>query len=280
MRYTLLFLMLVSGLVALQAQEVNFRLIYVDTFPGEQPGHDLAIKNSTVFREVFYGSKYAIDAPRFQHTIYLKRTIQSTCLQGIDHIVTIDSVAKTLTWRSIIKKGPCEEVGSRQIVIAVARPPSDYTVQFDTTWLNQEHHTPVPIAELPLNGVSCQLDHSAGGFFYPIPAVITTDSLYLRYKLGEALNCTSRIDFSSTLILANNYGGDCLMRLIPHAYFDPITNTLILEVHNIWGGCRAGGRESLAVVVPKPPTEDFQVVFQEIQIDSWEEYNEQFLRKN
>lgn len=276
----ILFISLVN-LSPISAQEVSFSLVCIDTLVEIPSDNELVIGNSSTFREVFYENRYAINAPRFQHTIYLQRTIQATCVQNINHQVTLDSEAQTLTWYSGITQGNCEELVTRQITIAVPRPPIGYEVQFDTSWIKQETKSVVPAAtELALNSVSCQLDQSAGGSFYPVPAVITTDSLYTRYWLGEALRCTSKMDFSSELILANTYGGDCMMRLMPHAFFDPITNTLVLEVHNIWGGCRAGGRKPLALVVPRPPTEDFRVVFQEIQVDSWEEYNEQFLRKN
>ncbi|MCB0639452.1 MAG: hypothetical protein KDC54_22655, partial [Lewinella sp.] len=66
-------------------------------------------------------------------------------------------------------------------------------------------------------------------------------------------------------------GGDCLMRLRPHAYFDPVTRVAVLDVFNIWGGCRAGGHEAIQLRMGRPAGA-FRVLVQEIQVDSEEEY--------
>ena len=175
MRHSLVLLILFFGIVSSKTQEVNFSLVSIDTLPALQhnSSDELIIQNSSTFREVFRDNRYAINAPRFQHTIYLQRTIQATCVQNINHQVTLDSEAQTLTWYSGITQGNCEELVTRQITIAVPRPPIGYEVQFDTSWIKQETKSVVPTAtELALNSVSCQLDQSAGGAFYPVPAII------------------------------------------------------------------------------------------------------------
>lgn len=276
MRFSLLTLLLSLSLCSLSAQLISFRIVHIDTqehsaldaFAGEH-----VIGNSNVFRDVFSNYKYDVKHPSFRHTIYLKRTIQGNCLQNISNSVTMDSLNQTITWLSTIERGVCEESNTRHIVIAISRPPMGYDIQFDTNWVdNQALTTGQYISDVQLNPISCKLEDVAGGAFFPVPAVIDNDSLYLRYTIGEALSCNA-VDFSSSLILANIYGGDCHMQLRPHPYFDPVTNTLVLQVYNIWGRCRAGGRKPLAVVATRPQQQSFKVVFEEIQVDSWAEYH-------
>ena len=62
------------------------------------------------------------------------------------------------------------------------------------------------------------------------------------------------------------------MQLMLHSFYDPLTNTLIVDVYNIYGGCRAGRWKPIVAIVPKPQREKFNVLFQEIQLENWAEY--------
>ena len=275
MRYTLLLMLTLCCWNAGQAQLINYTLISIDTqyYAQQDSGaRERIIDNNSTFWEVFRGSKYSINPPRFHQQILLQRSIQEDCLQSISHSITVDSLNKTVRWRSTLERGTCGAMNARHFVIAIRRPPPDYEILFDTAWVPASQTTDLKAVEVPLNPISCKLDYLAGSSFHPLPAIITTDSLYLSYYLGDALKCTSPIDFDSDIVLAHTYGGDCHMQLKPHSFFDPVTNTLVLDVYNVYGGCRAGGRTPLALVVPKPKNENYNVLFQEVQVEDWAEY--------
>lgn len=272
MRYTLAFLPFLFSVSLAQAQLIAHQLVSIDTQQSPLT-EELVINSNSIFHEVFRNSKYTFSQPRLHQTILLRRTIEEECLQRITNTVIKDTSKQTVTWLSTLERGVCTEKRTRHMVIAIPRPPADFEVIFDTLWTDidtsrQDQKT----AKIPLNPISCELTPTAGSSFYPLPAVINNDSLYMRYWLGGALSCRPAIDFTSEMILANSYGGDCHMQLRPHSFFDPLTNTLILDVYKVYGGCRAGGQIPLAVLIPKPPGEKFAVVFQEIQIDNWTEY--------
>ena len=68
------------------------------------------------------------------------------------------------------------------------------------------------------------------------------------------------------------------MRLYPHAVWEVSSNRLVLTTYNVWGGCRAGGFQTL-LLKTRRPAESFTVEFREVQVESAQEYL-QVLGKN
>lgn len=260
-------------------QSIDYNIVVLDTsehfnpspYSGAHLDSNLIIDSDSVFKEVFRWSPFKVGHPRFTKAIWLKRTIHGSCLTQIENTVVIDSTKRTVTWNTLIESGNCKSKNTRHIVIQIPTPPNNFTILFDTTFLN---HKPDISITKSLEMSSFQytpLATSQFPFLGSFRMVIDNDSLFTIWKEKDIDYETP--DFRENLILANSYGGDCLMRLQPHAFFDAITNTLVLNVYNIWGGCRAGGRESIAVLVERPK-DNFSVVFHEIQLDSWSEYKQ------
>ena len=271
----MLLLLTLACLTYTLAQQIEFELVNVDTQYHDRQNRlpdELIIDNQSTFWRFLSERKYNIVPPRFPDKIFISRSIQADCIQRITNTVVLDSVQQTVTWLSTLERSTCAEKKVRHLTISIPRPPEGYSVLFDTLWTTASQPLNTQITEIPMNNLTCKLNRVAGLPLYPLPVVINSDSLYQAYQLGDAINCTSRIDFDSELILASTYSGDCLMHLMPHSFFDPITNTLVLKVYNIYGGCRAAGRVPLAVVVPKPSQEGYKVLFQEIRVENWEEY--------
>lgn len=72
-------------------------------------------------------------------------------------------------------------------------------------------------------------------------------------------------DFSKESLLAYRAGGDCHMRLMIDVLVDRPARKYLVEIVNIWGGCRAGGRRAGWLVIERVP-EGYSVDFREIQI--------------
>ncbi|MCO6509192.1 MAG: hypothetical protein J5I65_00195 [Aridibacter famidurans] len=72
-------------------------------------------------------------------------------------------------------------------------------------------------------------------------------------------------DLSKESLLAYRAGGDCHMRLLIDVLVDRAARKYLVEIVNIWGGCRAGGRRAGWLVIDKVP-DDFSVEFREIHI--------------
>lgn len=117
---------------------------------------------------------------------------------------------------------------------------------------------------------TCGLIAESTSFGYPT-MVIDNDSLFAIWKKA-GIEC-EKPDFSKQLLLTGTYRGDCHMQLEHHPTYDPITNTLILTTYNIWGGCRAGGHQSFAILIEKP-SEAFTVLYLERQVEGREEYSQ------
>ena len=263
-------------------QHIDFNIVVLDTSEHFNPSpysnarfdSNLIIDHDSIFKEVFYWSPFTVGRPKFKEAIWLKRSIHGSCLSNIKNTVTIDSIKRTVTWNASIQSQNCKSKETRHIVIQIPTPPANYDILFDTTLLKNKTN---------LNEInSTIIDDLEVSFFHCAPfvlpryidskrTVIHNDSLFTAWNKKE-MNC-EKPDFKKNLILAKSYGGDCHMRLMPHPFFDPITNTLVLNVYNIWGGCRAGGRKSIVILVEKPK-EQFSVVFQEIQLESWSEYEQ------
>ena len=263
-------------------QNIDFNIVVLDTskhfnsspYANDRLDDNIVIDCDSIFKETFRWSPLSVDCPKFTEAIWLKRTIKGSCLTKIENAVIIDSTKRTVTWNTIVKSANCKSKDIRHIAIQIPTPPNDFEVLFDTVFLKQEDKSN--------DIISTNLKKS---YFQCIPpslsqitsllgssrVVIDNDSLFNNWK-KEGMNC-KKPDFSKYLILAGSYGGDCHMRLIPHIFFDPITNTLVLYAYNIWGGCRAGGNKSF-VILAERPKEKFSVVFQEIQLESSFEYKQ------
>lgn len=72
-------------------------------------------------------------------------------------------------------------------------------------------------------------------------------------------------DLSKESLLSYRVGGDCHMRLLIDVLVDRAAGKYLVEIVNIWGGCRAGGRRAGWLVIDKVP-ENFSVEFREIHI--------------
>ncbi len=261
-------------------QNLDFDIVVLDTcehfnpspFTSARLDSNIVIDSDSVFKEVFRWSQFTLGSPRFKEAIWLKRTIRGSCLTKIENAVIIDSTKRTVTWNTIVESANCKSNDTRHIVIQVPTPPSDFEILFDTI-LSKHELEPNNTINDKLEVSSLQCDFETPFRFLSISGiVINNDNLFTYWKKKEGINC-EKPDFSKKVMLAGSYGGDCMMRLIPHLSFDPVTNTLVLNVYNIWGGCRAGGNKSFAILVGKPK-QYFNVVFQEIQLESWSEYKQ------
>lgn len=262
-------------------QNIDFNIVILDTAEHFNPSpyanahldSNLIIDNDSMFNKVFLWTTFQVHPPNFTETIWLKRTIKDGCLTKIENAVNVDSTKQTVTWNTTVESANCNSKDTRHIVVQIPTPPNNYTVLFDTVFLKHDaevskiNNTIIDsLAVFPYQcELSTQFKFSASG------TVIDNDSLFAYWKKDET-NC-EKPDFSKKLFLINSYGGDCYMRLIPHVFFDPITNVLVLNAYNIWGGCRAGGSKSIAILVDKP-NENFNVVFQEIQLENRSEYEQ------
>ena len=270
-------LLLLSDCIYAQTP-VSYQVVHIDTATHFNPSRynpeffdkDLVIDNDSTFKAAFYWSRFSTGKPRFSETTWLKRTIQRNCMSQLQHQVMLDSIKKTVTWLTTVTSSKhCTTADTRHVVISIPTPPDDYQFKFETVYSkvnlpNRKIQT-LDLSSLPFEKQEI-LDSSSR---LKKRVVIDDESLLSdqeKQKLGT--------DFSKNLILVSSYGGDCNLRLMPHAWHDSITGTLILTVYNIWGGCRAGGRQTLYLEIAKPAGE-FDIVLQEIQVESWSEYKEQ-----
>ncbi|MFK7784634.1 MAG: hypothetical protein AB8B56_05955 [Crocinitomicaceae bacterium] len=276
-----LFILLISVLpINVFGQNIDFDIIILDTseqfntwsYADSSPDLDVIIDSDSMHRETFRWSTFTVRRPRFREVIWLKRTIHGDCLTGIENIVTIDSSNRTVTWTSAVESANCDSKSTRHIVIQIPKPPDGFEVIFDLKSVRSESEKNTPIHEnLEIDALSCQKLFDEHHYYRGPTGVIDNDSLFTIWN-KNGMSC-EKPDFSKKLLLAGSYGGDCHMKLETHLSFDPITNTMILNVYNIWGGCRAGGSRSFAILVEKPK-ESFDIVFQEIQVESRSEYDE------
>ncbi len=280
MKNTLIVLMICVLSITAFGQNMNFDAIVLDTsehfnlspFTNDGSEANLVIDNDSMHRATFRWSTFTVRHPRFKKAIWLKRTIRGNCLTNIKNRVTIDSTNRTVTWTSIVESANCNSKDTRHIVIQIPKPPEGFEVLFDKQYVKSDSEKYTPIQKnIERNALSCELLYEFYNFRGPT-GVIDNDSLFTIWN-KNGMNC-EKPDFSKKLLLVGSYGGDCHMELETHLSFDPITNTLILNTYNIWGGCRAGGSRSFAILVEKPK-ENFDVVFQEIQLENWPEYIEQ-----
>lgn len=122
------------------------------------------------------------------------------------------------------------------------------------------------------SGFPCLTNDWTVPCWYQGPAVIDEDSLF-EASMRECDRSCEAPDFDTHILLIQSYGGDCHMRVRSHIWWDESQGILTLRGYNIWGGCRAGGQKLIALLVEKPKI-PFTVAFEEIQVDSWEEYEE------
>lgn len=264
-------------------QDIDFHLVVMDTAEHFNPlpytnAHfdtDLIIASDSIFKRVFRSSRITVDRPKFKESILLKRSISGACLSKIENTVTIDSTEQTITWYTTVTSATCRSKDTRHIVVEIPTPPPGYRILFDTTFLKKELKLEAAVID-SVCLTACNYGPPGLSKILRLPGgslrVIDNDSLYALWQKA-GMTCVEKPDFKQSMLLTNVYGGDCLMQLMPHAYFDHVTNTLVLDVYNIWGGCRAGGREYLAVVVDKPKT-DIEIAFHEIQVEYWSEYEQ------
>ena len=260
-------------------QNLDFNVIVLDTSLHFNPSRyararldsNIVIDNDSICKEVFRWSPFTVGRPKFSEAIWLKRTIRGTCLTKVENSVTIDSTKRTVTWNTIVESANCRSKDTRHIVIQIPTPPNDFEVLFDATFL--ENRQEPKITKIDTLEVSSFVFNPIIPFnFIDSSGIITNNDSLFTYLKKVGIHC-EKADFRKKLILVSSYGGDCLMHLMPHVFFDRITNTMVLNVYNIWGGCRAGGRKSIAILVERPK-ENFNIVFQEIQVESWSEYRQ------
>lgn len=76
-------------------------------------------------------------------------------------------------------------------------------------------------------------------------------------------------DFTSQTVIIFTEGGDCHMQVFTHP--ELAGDSLVVKVYNVYGGCRAGGWETLMMLVNwTGPSE--KITFERILLDSLEEY--------
>ena len=260
----ILLLSILSGNVF--GQNINFDIVVLDTSEHFNPSRyastlfdsDIVINNDSVFKEVFRRSPFTIGRPKFTEVIWLKRTIRGSCLTKINNAVIVDSIKRTVTWNTTVESANCKSKDIRHIVLQIPTPPNGFEVLFDTIILKSGSNDTIinkqGISSFQYNTPTSSLSP----FLSSLGIVINNDSLFTHWKKKGMLH--EKPDFEKEMILAGSYRGDCHMRLMPHTFFDSLTNTLVLNVYNIYGGCRAGGGKSIAIKVEKPKG-DFSVVF-------------------
>lgn len=275
-----------------KSQAIGFRLSLVDTnqhfasnpYSRDAYNGNYIIGGSSKFREVFAYNRYALNAPRWHNTVLLKRGIHGQGISKIRHQLEIDSLAQTLTWTTIVDTTSSPRQIYRHFVIGVNRPSANYSIQFDTVWqaadISPSASSGHNIQALNTGFLSCELAGVGSMLPYRLPAVIKSDSLYRQYSIADVLRCNGSMDFSKNLLLANVYRGDCQLRIKPHLFYDPITNAMVVEVYNIWGGCRASGTKPLTIMAERPPVKSYHLIFQEIQVDSQREYLDHLRKEN
>ena len=280
---TLLFLLLS---VSIHGQPIDYELIILDTAShfNASPYNptafdaDIIIDSDSVHRAVFYRSDFSVGRPPFNETIWLKRTVSGDCLTGLGHRVLVDSVKQTIAWQTFVSScRSCNSKENRHIVIAIPTPPADYQVLFENEYLKKTGDAgqskagvrSLELTTLPFDSMNDLLP-SAGR---RSGIIIEKEE-----QLAESDRSMITTDFSKSMIVANTYGGDCMLKLRPHAHYDAVTKTMVVTVYTIWGGCRAGGRAFIALEVEKP-SDRFDIVLHEIQVDSWAEYEEHIGRR-
>ena len=82
----------------------------------------------------------------------------------------------------------------------------------------------------------------------------------VKRKGCETLKESLQIDLEKHTLISYHVGGDCMMRLRKNVSRDDSEKKLVVEIFNIWGGCRAGGRLSGLLAVDKIPS-DFTIEF-------------------
>lgn len=121
-------------------------------------------------------------------------------------------------------------------------------------------------------GFACLANDWDNSCWYNGPPILDGDSIFEASIRDCGLACKSP-NFDTHLLLVQHYGGDCHLRIMPYVWWNESKGILTLRAYNIWGGCRAGGQKQIALLVEKPAV-SYTVVFEEIQVDSWEEYEE------
>lgn len=263
------------------AQQIDFEIVAIDTakhFAYSQLTEsdfedNLVIDNDSLYNLVFRRANLKVIKPRFDRFILVKRTIRGNCLEKITQSVELGADKKTIVWNADITEGNCEQEEVRQIVIKVPITDSGYKVKFKEK-RNQSGNTGIQEAYQvrsvngtegykPLTSLIC-LETSLAGVNNNFWDKLIVDSKEdFDFILSNCEEKPESPDFEKEVIVANTYFGDCHMQVVPHFIYDPVTDMLILNAYNIWGGCRAGGRQSIVFKVPKPNPET-KVILQEI----------------
>lgn len=121
-------------------------------------------------------------------------------------------------------------------------------------------------------GFACLANDWDNSCWYQGPSVVDGDSIFEASIRDCELTC-KKPNFNTHLLLVQHYGGDCHLRIMPYVWWNESQGILTLRGYNIGGGCRAGGQKLIALLVEKPEI-PYTVAFEEIQVDSWEEYEE------
>ncbi len=242
----------------------------------------LVIDNDSIFDATFRYCSIDIRKPYFNKHILLKRTIKGSCLLKIENEFKIDSVNQIIIWEVKVVRGSCASSDQRNIVIQIPSPPAHYNIVFDEAPIISEaaaEEGENQIKELTVDQTSaasniCLLTAQANRClnWRLIPCAIDSDSVFNELISSCEFKC-DRPNFNTHLLLFNNYYGDCHMSVMPQVLWDPVTQIILLNGYNIWGGCRASGQRSVSLLVNKP-TVDYQVVFQQVLVESREEAEE------
>lgn len=272
------------------AQEHPSQLILIDTntnfnikpISGYAYNDDYVIDQDSIFKAIFYFSKYSVYQPNFNTKIYLKRSIQGKGIVKIRHQFKIDSRKKEIRWVSIIDTNSSETLINRHFIYSIPNPGSDYHYIFEKKY---QH---VPESKENWKEVK-SLDYKrmliTKDYYSQIDKLMNRQTILdpdtLSAQKRKELNSFVLInsdEFSGKIITGGVFWGDCMLQLTPNCYWDNITNTLLVDVYNIWGGCRAGGSDFLYLVIDKPQTEKYDLLLNEINVESQTEY-EQSIQK-
>lgn len=205
-------------------------------------------------------------SPRFylqDNQLRLHSSVQLAGLQSMRMQVVLDTTQRTLTWSIYsLVDSTLDSTLTRNIKIQTAAPPLGYTIKI-------EQHSTARAADL----LAYSQDYSTNradileswsdtasyfeGFRYSF-VHFPPRSLFDLVK--------HKVDWQKEVFWSSCFGGDCSMRLENIPYFDAITNMYIIRVHNIWGGCAAGGQACTSAILTKPNT-TFGVVIEAEHID-------------